>query len=231
MTARRAVFFDIGDTLVRRPEIGPGRRIAAALGLGDDAARAITRLVFREPFASAAALVDRLACELDLASCTGDARTAITSIWQAQEREPIEAAGATACVTAVRATGAHVGVISNIWMPYAAGFRRACPAIVPRIDSWHLSYEQGLVKPDPALFEAALAAAQVPARNAVMVGDSLDKDVVPARALGMRAIWVVTDAPGRERQAERRDERVPPGVAVAHELREVERILLAELRW
>jgi HAD superfamily hydrolase (TIGR01549 family) len=183
----RAVLFDIGDTLVHRPEVGPGRRIADALGLGRDEARTITRMLFRESFASPRALAARLRAAFAL---TDAIEEPIAAIWRAQETEPIEMPGATACVAAARAGGARVGLVSNIWAPYEAGFRRACPGIPPLVDSWHLSYRAGVAKPDPELFHAALRALDVAAGHAVMVGDSLDKDIAPALALGMRAIWI-----------------------------------------
>ena len=43
-------------------------------------------------------------------------------------------------------------------------------------------------KPDPRLFEAALAAAHVKPHEAVMIGDRIDNDIIPARALGMRTV-------------------------------------------
>jgi HAD superfamily hydrolase (TIGR01509 family) len=194
----RAVFFDIGDTLVCRPHVGPGRRIAEALALPPEAARVITRLVFHESFDSPAALAARLGGEFRLAA---GAEAEIAAIWRAQEEEPVEVAGATDLVAAARAAGARVGVISNIWAPYAAGFRRACPAIVGLVESWHLSYQAGVAKPDPALFTAGLAALGVPAPEAVMVGDSLEKDIRPALALGMRALWVPVAAQLRDEVA------------------------------
>ncbi|MGH7949198.1 MAG: HAD family hydrolase, partial [Candidatus Binataceae bacterium] len=48
----------------------------------------------------------------------------------------------------------------------------------------------GYSKPDPRIFEAALNAIGVKASNAVMVGDSLEKDCAPARQLGMRTVWL-----------------------------------------
>jgi FMN phosphatase YigB (HAD superfamily) len=182
-----AVFFDIGDTLVHRPRVGPGRRLAGALGLGGDEARTITRMLFREPFASPAALVARLGAEFGLPASI---RATVEDVWAAQESEPVELDGATACVAAVRDAGARVGVISNIWAPYETGFRRACPAIVPLVESWHLSYRLGAAKPDAAVFRAALRDVGVEPTAAVMVGDSVDKDIVPAVALGMRAVWI-----------------------------------------
>jgi FMN phosphatase YigB (HAD superfamily) len=218
----RAAFFDVGDTLVRRPTIGPGRRIAAALGLAPEHARAITRLVFCEPFASPAALAARLRADLGLGR---EIDEPIAAIWHAQEREPIEVEGATACVAAARAAGLRVGVISNIWPPYETGFRRACPALVPLVESWHLSYRAGVAKPDPALFEAALAALGVPPAAAVMVGDSLEKDVAPALALGMAAIRVLP-ADGDVPADAAGSAAAPPGCVTARGLVEARALLV-----
>jgi HAD superfamily hydrolase (TIGR01509 family) len=215
----RAVLFDIGDTLVRRPAIGPGRRIADALGLSPDAARTITRLVFRERIESPRALAERLRDALGLAD---DIEAAVATIWRAQEREPIEVPGATACVAAARAAGARIAIVSNIWHPYACGFRAACPAIVPLVDSWHLSYQAGVAKPDPALFTAALAAVGARPDDAVMVGDSPDKDIVPAAGLGLRTVWVPADSDARSASA-------PAGCAVARDLEHARALVLAAL--
>ena len=213
MTTPKAVLFDIGDTLVERPTVGPGRRIADALGLDRDAARAITRIVFREPFESPRALAERLRRELALARLPEDE---VGAIWRAQETEPVEVAGAGACVTRARAAGARVGLVSNIWEPYATGFRRAAPSIPPLVDVWQLSYRTGTPKPDPAMFIAALDALGVTVAEAVMVGDDLDKDVAPALALGMRAVWM---------ERGRADAALPAGCEPAHDFAEVERLL------
>ncbi len=48
----------------------------------------------------------------------------------------------------------------------------------------------GISKPDPRIFELALARLQVTADEAAMIGDSLLKDCVPAHRLGMRTILI-----------------------------------------
>ena len=45
-------------------------------------------------------------------------------------------------------------------------------------------------KPHPEFFTRLAAAAGVEPDEIVYVGDSLDQDVVPAKAAGMRAVWV-----------------------------------------
>jgi HAD superfamily hydrolase (TIGR01549 family) len=52
-----------------------------------------------------------------------------------------------------------------------------------------VSCDDGWLKPHPALFRKALDALDVPAPDAVMVGDSLRADVLGAKLLGMVAVW------------------------------------------
>jgi putative hydrolase of the HAD superfamily len=66
------------------------------------------------------------------------------------------------------------------------------------------SQAHGRRKPDPSIFEAALAALGVAAEEAAMVGDSPADDVEGARALGLRA--VLLDRDGRYPE---QGERIP----------------------
>jgi putative hydrolase of the HAD superfamily len=57
-------------------------------------------------------------------------------------------------------------------------------------DAVVVSGDLGIAKPDPSIFEHALEQLGVDAADAVMVGDSMSKDVEGALAAGMRAVWV-----------------------------------------
>jgi FMN phosphatase YigB (HAD superfamily) len=59
------------------------------------------------------------------------------------------------------------------------------------IGAWAISAEVGPEKPDPALFRSLLGEAGTTADRVAMVGDRLDRDIAPAKALGMRTIWVL----------------------------------------
>jgi putative hydrolase of the HAD superfamily len=48
----------------------------------------------------------------------------------------------------------------------------------------------GARKPDPSIFKAALRALGARPEDTVFVGDSWNVDIAPARALGMRAVWL-----------------------------------------
>ena len=52
------------------------------------------------------------------------------------------------------------------------------------------SAEEGMQKPDPRMFLLALERAGCAPEQAIMVGDRLDNDIVPAKQLGMKTIWI-----------------------------------------
>lgn len=48
----------------------------------------------------------------------------------------------------------------------------------------------GVRKPDPQIFRMGIEATGLPAANCVVIGDSYDKDIVPATTLGCQTIWL-----------------------------------------
>jgi len=52
------------------------------------------------------------------------------------------------------------------------------------------SAEEGVEKPNPEIFRLALEQANCLPENAVMVGDRIDNDILPAKKLGMKTVWV-----------------------------------------
>ena len=89
---------------------------------------------------------------------------------------------------ALRADGRIVGVISNYDRRGAAiaddlGFAGHVDFIVT-------SLEAGAQKPDPAIFEMALARAGIEAADAVHVGDQLESDVQGALAVGITPVLI-----------------------------------------
>ena len=68
-----------------------------------------------------------------------------------------------------------------------------------RLDNWGIgkyfdvvvaSAEAECAKPDLKIFNLALEQAGCKPNEAVMIGDRLDNDVVPAKQLGMKTVWV-----------------------------------------
>ncbi|HYW27361.1 MAG TPA: HAD family hydrolase [Terriglobales bacterium] len=53
-----------------------------------------------------------------------------------------------------------------------------------------VSGDLGTGKPDPAIFDRAVATLGVWSGSAIMVGDSLDRDIAGARAAGLTTLWI-----------------------------------------
>ena len=52
------------------------------------------------------------------------------------------------------------------------------------------SAEEGVAKPDPRIFNIALTRAGCTPEQAVMIGDRIDNDIVPAKQMGMKTVWI-----------------------------------------
>lgn len=81
-----------------------------------------------------------------------------------------------------------IGIIAN--QPPGTAERLRAYGLFEDIDLIIASAEEKLSKPDPKIFSTALKRAGCAAENAVMVGDRLDNDIAPAKALGMQTLWV-----------------------------------------
>lgn len=86
---------------------------------------------------------------------------------------------------ALRAAGIRIGLISNAGVPIRTVLDRE--GITPLVDATVLSYEVGAVKPDLAIFRAALDAIDLRAEQVLIVGDS-GTDDVGGTVLGMRTL-------------------------------------------
>lgn len=97
----------------------------------------------------------------------------------------------------LRRQGLVLGVVSN-----ACGNAQAlcddfgyAPLLSVVVDSRVV----GVAKPDPAIYRRALQAIGVEPPAAMMVGDSYERDILPAHALGMKTVWLVQGAAPRDR--------------------------------
>lgn len=86
---------------------------------------------------------------------------------------------------ALRRLGIRTCLLSNAGVPIRTVLDRE--GVTPWYDEVVLSYEVGFVKPDPRIFEAALAALDLPASEVLMVGDNAHDDGGGTH-LGMRTL-------------------------------------------
>ncbi len=106
--------------------------------------------------------------------------------WHKDAEKPY--ANAEAVLKQLSVKGYHLGVIAN-----------QSPGTKDRLSNWGLlkyfgivlaSAEEGISKPDIAIFHRALTAAKCLPDNAVMIGDRLENDIAPAKKVGMKTVWI-----------------------------------------
>lgn len=97
----------------------------------------------------------------------------------------------TPALAELKRRGLKLGVISN-FDSRLYDVLRACE-LDHFFDSVHISTRVGAVKPDPAIFQAALSYHSVEAHEAWHVGDSLREDAEGAMAIGIKVILLNRD--------------------------------------
>jgi putative hydrolase of the HAD superfamily len=58
------------------------------------------------------------------------------------------------------------------------------------LDAYITSLDVGFRKPHAAMFEAGLRALRLAPEQAAMIGDRPERDIIGAKSIGMRTIWV-----------------------------------------
>jgi putative hydrolase of the HAD superfamily len=87
----------------------------------------------------------------------------------------------------------RLGIISN----FTGALANVCreEGLLPLLDVIIDSAVEGVSKPDPEIFRIALRRLGLAPGDCLMVGDSFDRDVVPAKRLGLRAVWLRGPSP------------------------------------
>ncbi len=81
-----------------------------------------------------------------------------------------------------------IGVIANQSLGTADRLEQF--GILKYIDLVVASAEEGVAKPSKEIFEIALNRAGCSPGQSIMIGDRIDNDIVPAKKLGMKTIWI-----------------------------------------
>ena len=91
-------------------------------------------------------------------------------------------------------------VLEKLSKIYALGIiANQADGLMERLKEWGIdkyfstvisSWDYQVMKPEQRIFQIALEKAGCRPEEAMMVGDRLDNDIYPAKALGMRTIWI-----------------------------------------
>lgn len=168
------IFFDVGSTLVDETEAYDHRVRDMIAG---------TNITFQEFGRVRIAL----ACQgLDGNSAAIKHFGLTKTPWHSEDEIPYSDADST--LAALRQRGYNLGIIAN-----------QKNGMAERLDEWGMlqyfdvivaSAEIGYAKPDKEIFEKAFELARCTAQESVRVGDRLDNDIIPAKAIGMKTVWV-----------------------------------------
>ena len=82
----------------------------------------------------------------------------------------------------------HIGIIAN--QNLGSEERLEKLGLLRYIDLVIASAEEGVAKPDLRIFQIALDRANCKPEEAVMVGDRIDNDILPANKIGMKTVWI-----------------------------------------
>lgn len=168
------IFFDVGSTLVDETEAYDHRVREMIAG---------TSVTFKE-FDGVRIALARQGLDGNSAAIKHFGLT--KTPWHSEDEVPYSDAQST--LAALVDKGYKLGIIANQKIGTAE-----------RLESWGLrqyfeviaaSAEIGYAKPDKEIFEKALELAKCTAAESVMVGDRLDNDIIPAKAIGMKTVWV-----------------------------------------
>lgn len=94
----------------------------------------------------------------------------------------------------------RLGVVSNFYgnVPVICRDGGLADSLETILDSTRF----GKAKPEPEIFLAALYKIGLPPCDVVFVGDSYERDMIPARRLGMKAVWLKGPNPRRPPNAD-----------------------------
>jgi HAD superfamily hydrolase (TIGR01509 family) len=121
------------------------------------------------------------------------AREAEILVWETGVRmAPMP--GAADALATFRAAGVPTGAVSNTRFS-AHAWAHVLETRGLAVDFVVSSADVGARKPDPRIFRAALERLGLPARDVWFVGDSLEKDVRGALAMGLTPVWFGAPSP------------------------------------
>ena len=93
-----------------------------------------------------------------------------------------------AAIAALKSTGVKIGIVAN--QPASVVESLKADQIYDLIDFLGVSAIVGIEKPNPAIFELAISKLALPANQIIHIGNRIDTDVLPAKKLGMKTVWV-----------------------------------------
>jgi HAD superfamily hydrolase (TIGR01549 family) len=184
------IFIDIGFTLLGGTEKSPPKAICNALNFNKLQYEILYDIVFCENHTSPETLVESISRKLNVQFQKFEIGM-IREIWNKQYRTTYELDGATYLIECLARRKNHyrIHLASNLWFPFYEVFIRHFKANAKKFSTETLSFIEGIRKPSIKFYELALKKADAKVENSIMIGDSLDNDILPCAKMGIKSIW------------------------------------------
>jgi putative hydrolase of the HAD superfamily len=191
VSAYRAVVFDFFGTLTRSVRRGPQHAvIARTLGCDPEAVRGVLDRTFhsraRGTFGSAEATLRWVTEQAGGRPRPSQLQAAVPARVDALRADTRLRADAVSALTAIKNRGLRTALVSDCTHELPA-FLPSLP-VAPLLDARIYSVEQGVCKPDPAIYLAACDQLGVAPEECVYLGDGGSHELSGAAAVGMTAV-------------------------------------------
>jgi len=198
----RAVFFDVGETLINETRMLHGWADHMGVGRAEFIAVLDDVIARREHYRR---VFERLKPDFDVAAAAAERRQSGTAFRiEAQDLYH----DARQCLSDLREKGFFIGIAGN----QPASAKATLLSFGLDADVITTSAELGVDKPAPEFFQRILELSGMAAAETLYVGDRVDNDVVPAHAFGMKTALLERGPWGRTQaswpEADRADLRV-----------------------
>jgi len=117
----------------------------------------------------------------------------IVAIFETERKKEKIHPDAEKVLTEFKSKGYKIGLISNIANP---DFDLIAPSSLKKyFDAIIFSYEIGIIKPDPKIFELCLQKLNAQPSETLIIGNSFKSDIMGAKALGINGILIAKEKP------------------------------------
>lgn len=190
----KAVIFDMYETLITLLEAPPyfGAQMAADAGIAEDRFQELWRPTEKDRTIGKVSLEEILERVLRENKCFSENllhRMVAKRIRFKEEAFCHLHKEIIPMLNLLKEKGIRIGLISNCYSEEAIVIRKSI--LYPYFDAPCLSYEEGMQKPDPAIYQRCLDKLKVQAEECLYAGDGGSGELEAAKKAGMKAVQVV----------------------------------------
>ncbi|MBR9707401.1 MAG: HAD family hydrolase, partial [Candidatus Diapherotrites archaeon] len=111
----------------------------------------------------------------------------LVKLWNRMQKKAVPYKDTVLTLQALKEDGLKIALITNS-IEVRDMLKRM--KLIKYFDEILISSEVGLIKPDPKIYELAMKRLNVKPSECIMIGDDINRDIVPSRKLGLTSILI-----------------------------------------